>query len=86
MNIDLKYKSNSYNFHLRKDTSIKYIAASGIMAFVIYLIGNWLGPRVLTNILQAVVGLTVYLICLIIMNDTVVQKVLQRIKERVSHV
>ena len=25
MNIDLKYKNNSYNFHLRKDISIKYI-------------------------------------------------------------
>ena len=53
-------------------TLIKSILASFLMGLCIYFVGQYLGARIITNLIQAVVGVIVYVVLLIILREPTV--------------
>ena len=63
---------------------IKFVIAAGIMSVIVVLIGNFLGARILTNLLQAFCGLIVYCTVLIVLKEETVYSAIGKIKERLK--
>ena len=63
---------------------IKFIIAAALMSVVVVIIGNALGPRILTNLIQAVVGAGVYGIVLIILKEDTVYSAIEKIKGKLK--
>lgn len=72
-------KSFNFNGILRK--FFKYLVAAGIMGSIILLVGNILGIGIITNILQVITGISVYIIILYILKDDIFYFVMGKVKE-----
>lgn len=53
-------------------TLIKVVVASACMAIVVILVGNLLGARIITNVLQALAGAITYLAALLLLKETTI--------------
>ena len=77
-------------FFVRKDLKLNFITLDNlklllsalIMGAVVVLIGNTMGARVITNIIQAASGVLVYALLLLITKEELIWKVLNNLKSR----
>ncbi len=63
--------------------AIKYFASAVIMGAILFVIGHYMGIGLLTNIVQFVVGVIIYLIILFITKDEILTFLFQKTKEMV---
>ena len=61
------------------DTAIKSIVAAFVMGVCIYFIGNVMGARILTNMVQALVGIIVYCIVLLLLKEKTVSNLFSKL-------
>lgn len=71
---------NNIKIHSLK-TTIKCIISTIAMGYCVYLLGNILGPSIITNIIQAVGGALIYFICLLILREEMIFNIIKGIKQ-----
>ena len=62
----------------------KFVVASAVMSVVVVFLGNILGARILTNLLQAMVGVIVYCAVLVVLKEETVYSAIGKIKEKLK--
>ncbi len=60
------------------NTTIKSIIAALVMGVVIYFIGNIMGARILTNMVQAIVGIVVYCLVLLLLKENTISNLFNK--------
>ena len=78
--IQVYYAKEYITFKDKIPLGIKYLAFAGIMCFIMLLIGKNMGISPLTNLVQFIVGISVYAILLIITKDKFTFKFINRAK------
>ena len=63
--------------------AVKYFVSALVMGFFVFLIGHYMGIGVITNIVQVVVGMIIYLLILIITKDDILMFLFSKAKELV---
>lgn len=63
--------------------AVKYFVSAIVMGFFVFLIGHYMGIGVITNIVQVVVGMIIYLLILIITKDDILMFLFSKAKELV---
>lgn len=74
---------NLFNFDGILSKTIKYFISALIMGAFIFLIGNYMGIGLLTNIIQFVAGVIIYLIILFTTKDDILMFLFKKAKEMV---
>ena len=63
--------------------AVKYFVSALVMGFFVFLIGHYMGIGVITNIVQVIVGMIIYLLILIITKDDILMFLFSKAKELV---
>ena len=63
---------------------IKFVIAAAAMSTVVVLIGNAMGARIITNLLQATIGASVYFLVLIILKEETVYGAINKVKGKLK--
>lgn len=58
---------------------IKYVIAAALMSFIVVILGNYLGPSIITNIFQALLGMATYAITLIILKEEIIKNIIDKV-------
>lgn len=76
-----------YDFDLKKIISyaVKYSAYSIIMAICVYILGTQMKPTIITTVVQATVGISIYVGLLFITKDDMVYHIIDRLKIKIGH-
>lgn len=63
---------------------VKYIITSILMYFLVYYIGKFMQPTVLTTTIQVIVGLSLYSIVMLVSRDEILMYVLNALKNKIQ--
>ena len=58
---------------------IKYIIAAIVMSLIVVVIGNLFGPSIITNIIQALLGMIIYAITLIALKEEIIKNIINKL-------
>lgn len=73
----------SFEFEGVLSKAIKYFISALVMGFCVFLVGHYMGVGLLTNVLQVIVGMFVYLIILMATKDDILLFLFTKMKETI---